>query len=170
MRFRFGFASQPSGQRVVAIGRDGGIGDYMYILGQFGTEGLVEEVAQHEVTGTGEVYFVLLRQLRFLPFLHGFEASHYLELVPYGAASLLCQSIAYLLYLQPVAVDTVAAAASLAVAVVVGDEYKGTLGIDVAYRVAQSQVVVLELNRIEVGAMSVVNVNKLLDDYLDIED
>ncbi len=67
------------------------------------------------------------------------------------------QAVAHIAHLQAVGVDGVAFAASMEVAVVIGDEYEGAIGVDVADGVAEGEIVVFESHRVEVFAMGIVD-------------
>ena len=100
--------------------------------------------------------FVLLCKTGFLPFLHGSESAHNLELVPDGTAGQRRQAVEHLAGEGTVGVDRIAAA-DFAVAVVVGHKDEGALGIDLADRVAQGQIVVFEGNGVEILLVGIVD-------------
>ena len=105
----------------------------------------------------GEVHLISLRKVGGLPLGHRTQTTHHLKLVPHGSTYEIGQAVTDFAHLQTVLIDRIAATACLAVAVVVGDEYKGAVGVDGANGVAEPQIVVFESHRIEVVAVGIVD-------------
>lgn len=124
---------------------------------KFPIKSLPKKVANQLVSRTGKMDFVTLCKSGLLPFLHRPEPAHDFKLVPYGTTSKVCQTIAHIADLQPIAVDRITAPPGFAITVVIGNKYERTTGIDSTDGIAETEIVVLKRHRIETIAVGIIN-------------
>jgi len=110
-----------------------------------------EKVADEAVACDGEVHAVGFGKIGFAPFFHRFEASHDLELVPYGAACFFGEAIEHLPGQRTIGVHHVFFLCLLKETVVVRDENEGTIGVDNPDGIDEPFIIEPEFHGVEVG-------------------